>query len=86
MAGHKGEVSFGKEAQGQGRLSYRDVIVLAESRAVRDGGLRPIGDRGGTPRTHVIVEGLPGLGLPRAGSHRSHLGDLGHGGPAVTTI
>jgi hypothetical protein len=26
------------------------VIVLAESRAVRDGGLRLIGDRDGTPR------------------------------------
>jgi hypothetical protein len=33
------------------------VIVLAESKAVRDGGLRPIRDRGGTPRTHVTAGG-----------------------------
>jgi hypothetical protein len=31
------------------------VIVLAESRAVRDGGLRSIRDRGGIPRAHVTA-------------------------------
>jgi hypothetical protein len=31
-----------------------DVIVLAVSKAVRHGGLRSIGDRGGISKTHVI--------------------------------
>jgi hypothetical protein len=46
-------------------MRYR-VIVLAESRAVRNGGLRHIRDRGGTPRTHVTAGGpqvLACLGL-----------------------
>jgi hypothetical protein len=37
------------------------VIVLAEPKAVRDGGLRLIGDRGGTPITHVISGGSHSL-------------------------
>jgi hypothetical protein len=41
--------------------SRLNVIVLAESRAVRDGGLRPIRDGGGTPRTHVTAGESQGL-------------------------
>jgi hypothetical protein len=46
------------------------VIVLAEPKAVRDGGLRPIWDRGGTPRAHVTTGGSHG-------SHGSRLGATG---------
>jgi hypothetical protein len=42
---------------GVGILTSPFVIVLAEPRAVSDGGLRPIWDRGGTPRTHVTAGG-----------------------------
>jgi hypothetical protein len=34
---------------------YNTVIILAESRAVRDGGLRFIRDRGGIFRAHVTA-------------------------------
>ena len=46
------------------------VIVLAESRAVRDGGLRLIRDRGGTPRTHVTAEGSYVLAFRDLGASR----------------
>jgi len=49
---------------------YLAVIVLAEPRAVRDGELRPIRDRGGTPRIHVTAGGSHG-------SHGSRLGAIG---------
>jgi hypothetical protein len=50
----------------------KSVIVLAEPRAVRDGGLRPIRDRDGTPRTHVTagesyVLAFKDLGASRCG-------------------
>jgi hypothetical protein len=37
------------------------VIVLAEPKAVRKGGLRLIRDRGGTPITHVTPGGSHSL-------------------------
>jgi hypothetical protein len=59
---------------------------MAESRAVRDGGLRPIGDRGGTPRTHVTAgesRALAGLRLGAIYSGRAprplRLSNRGHG-------
>jgi hypothetical protein len=38
------------------------VIVLAESRAVRDGGLRSIRDRDGIPKAHVTTGGSGSTG------------------------
>jgi hypothetical protein len=46
------------------------VIVLAEPRAVRNGGLRLIRDRGGTPRTYVTAGGSYVLAFKDLGAFR----------------
>jgi hypothetical protein len=51
------------------RINQR-VIVLAEPRAVRDGGLRLIRDKGGIPRIHVTAGGSHVLTFRDLGASR----------------